>query len=86
MKCRSQIFTLVATVLALSCVVGLVAHSSAAENTSGASKDDKKSGASAEDLRKYDRNRNGKLDPDEEAAMRADEARARREQDRKKGN
>jgi len=86
MKCRPRIFTLVATVLALSCVVGLVANSYAAENKSGASKGEKKSGVSDEDLRKYDRNRNGKLDPDEEAAMRADEARARREQDRKKGN
>ena len=86
MKCRSRIFTLVATVLALSCVVGMVANSSAAENKSGSSKGDRKSGASEEDLRKYDRNRNGKLDPDEEAAMRADEARSRREKDRKKGS
>lgn len=86
MQCRSRIFTLVATVLALSCVVGLVATSSAAENKSGSSKGEKKSGVSDDDLRKYDRNRNGKLDPDEEAAMRADEARSRREKDRKKGS
>lgn len=32
-------------------------------------------GSEAEDLRRYDRNANGKLDPDESAAMRADQAR-----------
>jgi hypothetical protein len=66
--------------------MGMAASSTAAEKRSGSSKGDKKSDASEEELRKYDRNRNGKLDPDEEAAMRADEARSRREKDRKKGS
>lgn len=37
-----------------------------------------------EAIRKYDRNGNGKLDPDEEAAMRADQARAKSKEKKKK--
>jgi hypothetical protein len=38
-----------------------------------------------ETLRRYDRNSNGKLDPDEEAAMKADQERAKNEGKKKKG-
>lgn len=36
-------------------------------------------------LRRYDRNGNGKLDPDEEAAMKADQQRAKNNEKKKKG-
>lgn len=39
--------------------------------------DTQKTQQDAENLRKYDRNANGKLDPDEEAAMKADQAKAK---------
>lgn len=47
-------------------------------------KDEKKSAKEAELLKKYDKNGNGKLDPDEVAAMRADQAKAKSEKERKK--
>jgi hypothetical protein len=53
----------------------------------GADKEDpaaKKSKRDAEILRKYDKNGNGKLDPDEEAAMKADQARAKAPKKKKK--
>jgi hypothetical protein len=37
-----------------------------------------------DDLKRYDRNGNGKLDPDEEAARRADEAKEKSGRERKK--
>jgi hypothetical protein len=41
-----------------------------------------KSRVDPETLRKYDRNGNGKLDPDEEAAMKADQAKERAAKER----
>ena len=38
----------------------------------------------AEEIKKYDKNGNGKLDPDEEAAMKADQAKAKAEKEKKK--
>ena len=59
--------TLLAGVLATACVLTVPpAHGA---NDDG--KADKKKKAEA-DLKKYDKNANGKLDPDEEAAMKAD--------------
>lgn len=50
-----------------------------------ADKDDgKKSKRDAEMIKKYDKNGNGKLDPDEEAAMKADQAKAKNEREREK--
>jgi hypothetical protein len=43
---------------------------------------DKKKSALDADQKKYDKNGNGKLDPDEEAAMKADQAKARAEEER----
>ncbi len=70
-------------VLALA-VSGAVSSASAAQSKGGNGKDEKKSGPGAEILQRYDRNGNGKLDPDEEAAMRAEEARLKRQKDKKK--
>lgn len=52
-----------------------------------ADKDDgtaKKSKRDADMVKKYDKNGNGKLDPDEEAAMKADQAKAKSEKKKKK--
>lgn len=46
--------------------------------------EDKKQKALDPEAKKYDRNGNGKLDPDEEAAMRADQAKAKAEREREK--
>jgi hypothetical protein len=40
-------------------------------------KDSEKAQPEAENLRKYDRNAKGKLDPDEEAAIKADQVKAK---------
>ena len=48
----------------------------AAERKGTASHEQNKRGDDA--LKKYDKNGNGKLDPDEEAAMKADQERAKR--------
>ena len=47
-----------------------------------AAEKDSKSRPDPDDLKKYDKNANGKLDPDEDAARKADEA---REERKKKG-
>jgi hypothetical protein len=80
MKCRGK-FALFAVALAVA-VLGLTTR--AAQDKGGSGKGDKKTGVSAEVLQKYDRNGNGRLDPDEEAAMRAEEARIKRQKDKKK--
>ena len=48
-------------------------------------KAEKKKNKSEADLRKYDRNANGKLDPDEEAALKADVEKKKSEK-KKKGD
>lgn len=82
MQSRELRIALVAGVFAVA-VLGLTSTAGAAQEKSGSR--EKKSGVSAEILQKYDRNGNGKLDPDEEAAMRADEARLKRQKDKKTG-
>ncbi len=84
MQSRDLRIAFVAGALAFA-VIGLAATATASQEKGGGRKDDKKSGVSAEILRKYDRNGNGKLDPNEEAAMRAEEARLKRQKDRKSG-
>lgn len=79
---RKIVLTIGALGLAL---LGGVAAAGAAQSKGNGGKDDKKSGPGAEVLRRYDRNGNGKLDPDEEAAMRADEARLKRQKEKEKG-
>jgi len=51
--------------------LGSVVHAAEAKQ------DAQKAQQDAENLQKYDRNANGKLDPDEEAAMKADQAKAK---------
>lgn len=47
-------------------------------------KAEKKKNKAEVDLRKYDRNANGKLDPDEEAALKADVEKQKAEKKKKK--
>jgi len=50
----------------------------AAENRKGNTSQEEQKKRGDDALRKYDKNGNGKLDPDEEAAMKADEEKAKR--------
>lgn len=68
-----------ATALALVAVVPLVRAASDKSNSGGGEK--KKH--DEETLRRYDRNSNGKLDPDEEAALKADREKAKSERKKK---
>ena len=49
-----------------------------------AAKAEKKKKKMEADLKKYDKNGNGKLDPDEEAAMKADQEKMKAEKKKKK--
>jgi hypothetical protein len=70
---RRQLFT-------FALAAGVASGAQAAEK-----KDDEAAKREAENLQRYDRNANGKLDPDEVAAMKADRAREKaREQAREK--
>jgi uncharacterized glyoxalase superfamily metalloenzyme YdcJ len=55
-----------------------------AQADDAAKKAEKKAKKEAADLKKYDKNGNGKLDPDEEAAMKADMEKAKAEKKEKK--
>ena len=70
---------LLAGTLAIACLA-------AAPAVRAADKDDaaKKAKRHADLLKKYDKNGNGKLDPDEEAAMKADLAKAKAGREKKK--
>ena len=70
----------IAGVLAIACML-TVPVASAASDDAKAEKKKKKMEA---DLRKYDKNANGKLDPDEEAARKADVEKQKSEKKRKK--
>lgn len=63
--------------------VGPVVRAADGKSKSGGESERKK--PDAETLRRYDRNSNGKLDPDEEAAMKADQERAKNGGQKKKG-
>lgn len=66
-------------------VLGLLATGLAAAVVAAEKKDDDAARREAENLQRYDRNANGKLDPDEIAAMKADQAREKsREQSKDK--
>jgi hypothetical protein len=80
MKIPASKFPVLATSLAIACLLaGAVA---AAENKDDAAA--KKAKKEADQIKKYDKNGNGKLDPDEEAAMKADQAKAKAEKEKKK--
>jgi hypothetical protein len=70
----------IAGMLAVACMLSVpVVH--AANNDAKTEKEKRKAAA---DLVKYDRNANGKLDPDEEAAQKADVEKQKAERRRKK--
>lgn len=71
---RLRLFLLV-TALALT---GNFAVQQAIAAERPATEKDAKKKQDEEDLRKYDKNRNGKLDPDELAELKADQQRAKR--------
>jgi hypothetical protein len=80
MKNPASKLALLATTLAIACL--LAGPLSAADNKDDAAA--KKAKREADMLKKYDKNGNGKLDPDEEAAMKADQAKAKAEKEKKK--
>jgi len=90
MKKLASKLTLLASILAIACLFTapvLRAQADDAAKTEKADKKaDKKAKHEAEMLKKYDKNGNGKLDPDEEAAMKADMAKAKAEKEAKKEN
>lgn len=67
--------------LAVACMLTVPALRAADDDATKAAKKAKKAEA---DLRKYDKNGNGKLDPDEEAALKADQEKAKNERKKKK--
>lgn len=77
--------TLVASMLAIACMLTVPAVRAADDKKDDAAvKAEKKAKRDAEMLKKYDKNQNGKLDPDEEAAMKADMEKAKAERKKKK--
>ena len=80
MKKLSSKITLLASVLAVACMFTVPAVRAADD----AAKAEKKAKRDAENLAKYDKNKNGKLDPDEEAAMKADQEKMKAEKKKKK--
>ena len=80
MKKTVSKLTLIASMLAVACMLTVPALQ-AADDAEKAAKKAKKAEA---DLKKYDKNANGKLDPDEEAALKADVEKAKAEKKKKK--
>jgi hypothetical protein len=81
MKKPASKLTLIAGMLAVACMFTVPAVRAADDDAAKAEKKKKKAEA---DLKKYDKNANGKLDPDEEAAQKADQAKAKAEKEKKK--
>lgn len=82
MKKPASKLTLIASMLAVAFAV-MAPVAQAADDAEKAAKKAKKAAA---DLKKYDKNNNGKLDPDEEAALKADVEKAKAEKKKKSGN
>ena len=80
MKKSASKLIITAGILAIACMFA-VPTVSAADDDAKAEKKKKKAAA---DLKKYDKNANGKLDPDEEAALKADAEKQKSEKKRKK--
>ncbi len=79
MKKLSSKITLLASILAVAGMFTVPAVRAADD----AEKAAKKAKRDAENLKKYDKNANGKLDPDEEAALKADMEKAKAEKKKK---
>ena len=80
MKTSTSKLTLILSVFAVACAFTVPAVR-AADDAEKAAKKAKKEAA---DLKKYDKNGNGKLDADEEAMMKADMEKAKAEKKKKK--
>ena len=68
MKPPASKLILIASTLAMACLFTVPAANAASDDA----KAEKKKKKAEADLKKYDKNANGKLDPDEEAALKAD--------------
>ena len=77
MKKPASKLILIAGMLAIACMLTVPAVHAASDDA----KAEKKKKA---DLKKYDKNANGKLDPDEEAALKADAEKKKAEKKKKK--
>ena len=83
MKKLASKLTLLAGALAIACMF-TVPVVRAQDDAAAKAKAEKKAKREAEILKKYDKNGNGKLDPDEEAAYKADQEKAKAERKEKK--
>ena len=81
MKSPASKLTLIAGVLAMACMFTVPVVNAASDDA----KAEKKKKKAEADLKKYDKNANGKLDPDEEAALKADVEKQKSEKKRKNG-
>jgi hypothetical protein len=83
MKKLTSKITLLASVLAVACMfttpILRAQGDDAAAKAKAEKKAENKAKRDADNLKKYDKNGNGKLDPDEEAAMKADQEKAKAE-------
>jgi hypothetical protein len=82
MKTPASKLLLISGLLATACMFAVPAVNAASDDA----KAEKKKQKTAADLKKYDKNANGKLDPDEEAALKADVEKQKNEKKRKKNN
>ncbi len=78
MKKSASKLTLIASLLAAAFMVAAPVNAQTAEEKAATQKK-----AAEAALKKYDANKNGKLDPDEEAKMKADQAKAKEEKKKK---
>ena len=78
MKIPAPKFILITGMLALACMFTVPALQAADD------KAEKKAKKAQADLKKYDKNANGKLDPDEEAALKADVEKQKADKKKKK--
>jgi hypothetical protein len=84
MKNLTPKITLIASMLAVAGLFAVPAVRAADEKGDATSKAEKKAKRDAENLAKYDKNKNGKLDEDELAALKADEEKMKAEKKAKK--
>jgi hypothetical protein len=82
MKKLASKLTLLVGVLAIACM--FTVPTVRAQDDKEKAKQEKKAKRDAEILKKYDKNGNGKLDPDEEAAYKADQEKAKAEKKKEK--
>jgi hypothetical protein len=84
MKHPALRFVFLAGVVAFACAVSAPLIRAAEQKSgSGGPKTERKTEQDDEALRKHDRNGNGKLDPDEEAALKAEQEKAKSDQKKK---